>query len=174
MHMSSTTLARPAVSGLGRKKFLIGGLVILAAVAYLIISSTAAGAQFFFTVDELKSRGAAAVGKPARISGAVLGDSIRYDPNTLELSFTIVNMPADADLVNVQGGLAEALHQAVLDTSRTRLQIVYVGVRPDLLKDEAQAIVSGKLGEDGVFYANELLLRCPTRYQQALPGQVNG
>lgn len=172
--MSSTTLSRPAVSGLGRKKFLIGGLVILAAVVYLIISSTAAGAQFFFTVDELKARGSVAIGKPARISGAVLGDSIQYDPNTLELRFTIVNMPADADLVNIQGGLAEALHQAVLDTSRTRLRIVYIGVRPDLLKDEAQAIVSGKLGEDGIFYANELLLRCPTRYQQALPGQVNG
>ena len=62
-------------------------------------------------------------------------------------------MPADAELVNDEGGLAEALHQAVLDTSRNRLQIVYVGVRPDLLKDEAQAIVSGKMGEDGVFRA---------------------
>ncbi len=172
--MSSTTLARPITSGLGRKKFLISGLVILAAVIYLIISSTAAGAQFFFTVDELQTRGAAAVGRPARVSGAVLGDSIQYDPETLTLSFTIVHMPADSQLVNDEGGLADALHAAVIDTSRNRLQIVYVGVRPDLLKDEAQAIVSGELGEDGVFYANELLLRCPTRYEQALPGQVDG
>lgn len=172
--MSSTTLARPTTSGLGRKKFLIGGLAILAAVVYLIISSTAAGAQFFFTVDELRTRGAAAVGRPARVSGAVLGDSIQYDPETLTLSFTIVHMPADSQLVNDEGGLADALHAAVMDTSRNRLQIVYIGVRPDLLKDEAQAIVSGELGEDGVFYANELLLRCPTRYEQALPGQVDG
>jgi len=172
--MSSTTLARPITSGLGRKKFLIGGLAILAAVIYLIISSTAAGAQFFFTVDELQTRGVTAVGKPARVSGAVLGDSIQYDPETLTLSFTIVHMPADSQLVNDEGGLADALHAAVLDTSRNRLQIVYIGVRPDLLKDEAQAIVSGELGTDGVFHANELLLRCPTRYEQALPGQVDG
>lgn len=171
--MSSTTLARPVSSGLGRKKFLIGGMVIIAAVVYLVVSSTATGAQFFFTVDELTAD-ASAVGKPARVAGAVLGDSIQYDPETLTLTFTIVHMPADQALVNDEGGLAEALHQAVLDESRTRLQVVYIGVRPDLLKDEAQAIVSGQLGADGVFHANELLLRCPTRYEQAVPGQVNG
>ena len=104
----------------------------------------------------------------------LVGDSIRYDPETLTLSFTIVHMPADSQLVNDEGGLADALHAAVIDTSRNRLQVVYIGVRPDLLKDEAQAIVSGELREDGVFYANELLLRCPTRYEQALPGQVDG
>lgn len=172
--MSSTTLARPLSAGLGRKKFLIGGSIILAAVIYLIVSSTAAGAEFFFTVDELQARGSAAVGKPARVSGAVLGDTIQYDPETLTLTFTIVHMPADQALVNDEGGLAEALHQAVIDTSRAQLQIVYVGVKPDLLKDEAQAIVSGQLGADGVFHANELLLRCPTRYEDAVPGQVDG
>jgi cytochrome c-type biogenesis protein CcmE len=173
--MSSTTLARPlSTSGLGRKKFLIGGLVILAAVVYLIASSTVAGAQFFFTVDELKAGGTSAVGKPARVAGAVLGDTITYDPETLTLSFTIVHMPADQALVNDEGGLAEALHQAVIDPTRARLQVVYVGVKPDLLKDEAQAIVTGELGADGVFHANELLLRCPTRYEDAVPGQVDG
>lgn len=172
--MSSTTLARPVSAGLGRKKFLIGGAVILAAVIYLIASSTVAGAQFFFTIDELRARGADAVGKPARVAGAVLGDTIQYDPETLTLTFTIVHMPADQALVNDEGGLAEALHQAVIDPTRTRLQVVYVGVRPDLLKDEAQAIVSGELGTDGVFHANELLLRCPTRYEDAVPGQVEG
>ena len=63
---------------------------------------------------------------------------------------------------------------AVEDESRSRLQVVYVGVKPDLLRKEAQAIVTGELGEDGVFYANELLLRCPTRYEEAVPAQVEG
>jgi cytochrome c-type biogenesis protein CcmE len=52
--------------------------------------------------------------------------------------------------------------------------VVYVGVKPDLLQNEAQAIVTGELGEDGIFYANELLLRCPTRYEEAVPDQVEG
>jgi cytochrome c-type biogenesis protein CcmE len=174
--MSSTTLARPVSVGLGNKKFIIGGVLILAAVVYLIISSTAAGAQFFFTIDELKARGAEAVGKPARVAGAVLGDTIQYDAETLTLTFTMVHLPADTRLINEDGGLAEALHAAVSDPTRARLQVVYIGVKPDLLAHEVEAIVSGKLGADGVFYADEngLLLRCPTRYEEALPGQANG
>jgi len=42
------------------------------------------------------------------------------------------------------------------------------------LKDEAQAIVTGKIGEDGVFYADELLLKCPTRYEEQVPAQAQG
>jgi cytochrome c-type biogenesis protein CcmE len=54
------------------------------------------------------------------------------------------------------------------------MQVVYVGPKPDLLKNEAQAIVTGKVGADGVFYADELLLKCPTRYDQQLPAQAQG
>jgi cytochrome c-type biogenesis protein CcmE len=44
---------------------------------------------------------------------------------------------------------------------------------PDLLQDEAQAIMTGLLGDDGVFYADELLLKCPTKYEEAVPGQAS-
>lgn len=169
--MSSTALAQ-RTGGLGRSKFLIGGLLMLAAVVYLIVSSTVAGAQFFFTVDEIVARGSEAIGKPARIAGAVLGDSIEYDPETLQLTFTIVHMPADTRLINDDGGLAAALDAAVADETRNRIDVVYVGVKPDLLQHAAEAILTGELGEDGVFHANELLLRCPTRYEESLPGQA--
>jgi cytochrome c-type biogenesis protein CcmE len=42
---------------------------------------------------------------------------------------------------------------------------------PDLLRHEAQAIVTGRIGADGVFYADELLLKCPTRYEEDIPLQ---
>ena len=38
---------------------------------------------------------------------------------------------------------------------------------PDLLQHEAQAIMTGRLGDDGVFYADELLLKCPSRYEES-------
>jgi len=169
----ATTISNPTV-GNGRTKFLIGGGLIIAAVAFLIITSTMAGAQYFFTIDELMARGSDAVGTPSRISGAVLGDTITYDPETLELRFTIVHMPADQALLDEEGGLAEALHAAVMDPDRTRLVVVYYGPKPDLLKNEAQAIITGELGDDGVFYADELLLKCPTRYDEVAPDQVDG
>ena len=45
-------------------------------------------------------------------------------------------------------------------------------VKPDLLQHEAQAIMTGVVGEDGVFYATELLLKCPSRYEEGVPEQV--
>ena len=112
------------------------------------------------------------MGKDVRISGAVVGDSIQYDPQTLTLKFLIADIPGDNNVIEQQGGLAAVLHAAVLDTNRPRLQIVYTGVKPDLLRNEAQAIITGKLGQDGVFNASELLLKCPTKYQDAVPQQT--
>jgi cytochrome c-type biogenesis protein CcmE len=158
-------------TALMRIKFIVGGLLILSAVVYLIISSTQANAQYFHTVDEILASGPDAVGKNMRISGAVLGNTIQYDSKTLNLKFTIAHVPADNKTIKEEGGLAAALHAAVTDPARAQLPIVYNGEVPDLLKDEAQAIVIGHMGEDGIFYAEELQLKCPTKYEEALPEQ---
>mgnify|MGYP005813034369 CR=1 FL=1 len=157
---------------MGRTKFLVGGVVILAAVAYLIFSSTQANAEYFMTVDELKSKGAAVTGKNLRISGAVIGDTIQYDPQTLTLTFQVAHVPGDNKVVDAEGGLAAVLHAAVVDPQRARIPVIYSGPRPDLLKNEAQAIMTGHLDADGVFHADELLLKCPTKYQEAVPNQA--
>ncbi|MCZ2128340.1 MAG: cytochrome c maturation protein CcmE [Anaerolineales bacterium] len=155
-----------------RKKFIIGGVLILAAVVYLIASSTKANAEYFMTVDELNAEGAAAVSKSVRLSGAVVGDTIQYDSSTLTLTFDIADVPGDNAQIEAQGGLAKVLHEAVVDPTRARIKVQYEGVMPDLLRDEAQAIMTGKLGADGVFYADELLLKCPTKYEEAVPEQA--
>lgn len=153
-------------------KFVIGGLLILGAVVLLIWNATTSTQEFFLTVDELNAKGVEIVDKNVRVSGAVIGDTIQYDPATLTLTFEVAHVPADQADLEDEGGLAEALHQAVIDPSRSRMTIVYVGVKPDLLRHEAQAIVTGQLGEDGLFHAEELLLKCPTRYEEAVPEQA--
>ncbi len=155
---------------MGRAKFLIGGLVILAAVVYLIVSSTQANAEDVLTINELKAKGAAVVGRNVHISGAVIGDTIQYDPKTLTLTFTVANVTANNAQIDASGGLAAVLHEAVINPSAERLQIVVVGqAKPDLLKNEAEAIMTGHLDESGVFHADELLLKCPTKYEDAAP-----
>ncbi len=153
-------------------KFLVGGLLIIAAVVYLIVSSTQASAQYFLTIEELQARKSEIVGKDLRVSGAVIGDSIKYDPQTLTLSFTVANIPNDNNVIDARGGLAAVLKAAVLDNSQARMNVVYSGVKPDLLKDQAQAIMTGKYSADGTFTANELLLKCPTKYEDAVPAQA--
>lgn len=157
-----------------RMKFILGGVLILAAVVYLIISSTSANAEYFLTVDEVRAKGEKVVGKNLRVSGAVIGDSIQYDPQTLTLTFEVAHVTGDNAEIEAQGGLAEVLHVAVTDPSRARMSVIYIGPRPDLLRNEAQAIMTGHLGEDGIFYADELLLKCPTRYEEAVPEQIEG
>lgn len=157
---------------MGRTKFIAGGLLILAAVVYLIVSSTQANAEYFMTVNELKSKGSAIVGQNVRISGAVIGNTIQYDPQTLTLTFDVAHVPGDNKQIDAQGGLAAVLHAAVVDPSRARIKVVYSGPKPDLLKDEAQAIMTGHLDSAGVFHADELLLKCPTKYQDAVPNQA--
>lgn len=155
-----------------RTKFFLGGLLILAAVVYLIVSSTQASAEYFLTVDEIKAEGQSAVGKSVRLSGAVLGDSIQYDSATLNLQFDVAHVSGDNAEIEAQGGLAEVLYQAVNDPTRQKITVIYNGPKPDLLRGEAQAIMTGELGADGIFYANELLLKCPTKYNEAVPEQA--
>ncbi len=149
-----------------RLKFLIGGLLILGAVAYLIISNTIFGARYFMTVDELLAN-PDYVGREVRISGAVIGDTIQYDSQNLIMDFTISNIPAEFE------NLAFALHESVNDPNAARIPVhVENEVMPDLLQHEAQAILTGSLDEDGTFYATELLLKCPTRFEEAGPNQA--
>ena len=148
-----------------RWKFLIGGGLILAAVVYLVISGTLTGARYFITVDELLEN-PAYVGETVRITGAVIGDTIDYNGETLLISFTVANIENNAP------DLGAALHAAVTDTNANRLQIrVENTVKPELLQNEAQAIMTGTLGEDGVFHVSELLLKCPSRFIESGPSQ---
>jgi len=162
-----TASAEKALKSRGgnKLKLAIGGLLILAAVGYLIISGTASGARYFITVDELVNS-SKYVGQTVRITGAVIGETIKYDPSKLIIEFTIANVAQDPQ------DLGQALHDAVYDPTAKRLQVRVEGqVKPDLLKNEAQAILTGKLGNDGVFRADELLLKCPSRYGEEDPNK---
>ncbi len=166
-------LRKPAKRG-GRWKFLVVGVVIMGAIAYLLFSGTGIGARYYVTVDELVND-ESMIGKNARVSGAVDGDPL-FNPETKELSFVIANIPNDNDSIRDQGGLAKVLYTAVNSPDATRLKVIAHDQEvPDLLQHEAQAIMSGKLQiVDGeyIFYADEITLKCPTKYEEGVPDQV--
>jgi cytochrome c-type biogenesis protein CcmE len=128
-------------------------VVVAAAVVYLIVSSISSSAQYYLTVKELRGKGQAMAGRNLRVSGYVVGDSIAYTPQASSLSFDIVDT-----------------HEELSATTKVdTIKILYTGPKPDLLQHEAQAIAEGKLNPDGTFTANNLLLKCPTRYEDQLP-----
>lgn len=153
-------------------KFIISGGLFIVAVIILIISATKSSAEFFMTVEELQASREDLQSQNVRVSGAVLGDSIHFDSETGLLHFTIAHIPADDELTEEDGELSKVLHQAVSDPGNPRLAVVYEGAKPDMLRDEAQAILTGKINAEGVFVAEELLLKCPSKYEEALPEQV--
>jgi cytochrome c-type biogenesis protein CcmE len=167
----ATPSSIPAKGGI-RLKFVVGGLLILAAIIYMIVTATQNTAQYFWTIQELQDRGSSAVGQNVRVSGAVIGDSIQYDAAKLELRFTVANVPGDQKEIDAQGGLAKVLAVAVADPNAARMEVIYKGVKPDLMKGEAQAIMDGHIDENGLFHADTLLMKCPTRYEGALPTQA--
>ncbi len=156
----------------GKMKFIVAGLLIVAAVVYLIVTSTGSTAHYFLTIEEVQAMGEDAGERRLTISGAVLGDTIDYDPSQPRVTFTIVQVPGDPREVERAGGLAKVLHDAVNDPHAPQIDVVYDDVKPDLLQHESQAIIRGQLGEDGRFRADEVLLKCPTRYEEGVPGQA--
>ncbi len=134
-----------------RLKFVIGGLFIVAALGFLIFNAMQDTTQLYVTVQEYYANPTKFAGKDVRIAGFVLGDSIQFtqvDAATTRLEFAVVD-----DMANPQ----------------QTMQIVAMNEpMPDLLQHEAQALVEGHI-ENGVFYANQggLLLKCPTRYEEA-------
>ncbi len=165
---------RQAVKRSGRWKFMIVGVAMLGAIVYLMFSGTGIGARYYVTVDDLLTD-EAMMGKKVRVSGAVDGDPIFY-PEKNELHFVVANIPNNNDAIREQGGLAAVLYYAVNDPDATRLQVIaYDTEIPDLLQHEAQAIMSGRLemvNGEPVFYAEEITLKCPTKYEEDVPEQV--
>lgn len=121
-------------------KFIIGALVIFAAIAYLVFSAMGNSGAYYLEVDELLAKSADYYGKNVRVSGVVVDETVDYNAADLILKFNIKD----------EAG---------------QLPIYFHGPRPDNFSRAAEAIVEGKYGQDGVLYANTLLLKCPSRYE---------
>lgn len=165
-----------------RKLYLIAGVFLIGVVGFLIVNGTIFGGRYYMTVDELLAD-PEYMGKSVRISAAVDGRVLTdengeyidyyFDPVSHDLTFWIANIPNDSDEIREAGGIALVLYNAVNDPDATRMQVVVEDAEvPELLQHEAQAILEGRLGEDGIFYATALQLKCPTKYEEENPDRV--
>ena len=139
-----------------RLKFIFGGVFLVAAITYLIVTAMSGNTQLYKTVDEFYADQDQLIGRDLRIAGKVLGDSIVFtqiDATTTRLEFDVV------DDINNPG---------------QKLRIVAMNEpKPDTLQHEAEALVEGSANENGEFIANPggLLLKCPSRYEELDPAE---
>ena len=123
-----------------RLKFLIGGLIVVLVVGYLVFSAAQGSAAYYLTITELHQQGQSV--RNVRVAGNVLGESIVWEPRDQRLEF---------DITDESG----------------QLSVLYNGARPDMFRDQAEVVVEGKLGPEGVFEARTMMLKCPSKYEEA-------
>lgn len=123
---------------------LVGGVVILV-VGYLMVSGFSAGKVYYHTVDEFAAQQAELGDEFVRISGVVVPGTMDWQPTQVRLAFT---------LGSAEGGDA-------------RVPVVYDRVKPDLLADDVPVVVEGRMGAGGVFVAERVLVKCPSKYEAA-------
>ncbi|ADG07304.1 cytochrome c maturation protein CcmE [Kyrpidia tusciae] len=131
-----------------RTKAVAALIVVLAVIGGLIWVGVTRAASYYLTVDEAAAKGQALIGRSLKVSGNIAPDSVQWNPDTLTLAFRI------------QG----------TDPSHT-MPVLYHGVKPSDFSNGWPVVAEGKLGSDGVLHADQLLVKCPSKYEAQQPGQ---
>ena len=146
---------------------LIAVIGLIISIGIIIFAFMKSNIAYYYSIEELLNT-PNLQNQPLRITGSVLGDTIQTNFDTGDISFFAVNIPVIDDEIEALGGLDQALHKATLNSSLPRLKIIYNGIKPDLLVNEAQVIANGYLDEENNFIADELLLKCPSKYEERI------
>jgi len=122
-------------------KFVLGGIVVAVVIGVLIATSFSGSTSEYLSVAEVKALGPDQV-RNSRVAGEIVPDSVDWSTRDLHLTFKISDGTGD-------------------------LAISYHGPQPDMLVDAVEAVVVGKYDPGNqVFEAEELLMKCPSKYEE--------
>ncbi len=126
---------------LKNKKFLIGGIIVFMAIGFLSFNAFKSGVTYYFEVSELLKQGNSVYGDTVRVRGLVAPGSIEQQVQGATLKFTIID-----------------------DKNGDKLMVVYQGVVPDTFKENSEVVCEGRLDSGGIFRAQTLMPKCPSKY----------
>ena len=121
-----------------RLSFILIGMVGLGIAATLILQAANSNIVFFFSPSEVHA-GEVPKNNVFRLGGLVGKDSLSRENDGLTVHFLVTD---NAETVPVK----------------------YVGILPDLFKEEQGVVAQGRLSEDGVFVASEVLAKHDETY----------
>ena len=128
-----------------RNRFIVGGLIILAALSYLIYGGMQEAIVYFKTPEELKGKSRPSKDQSLRVGGMVVAGSLEKDLQTLTYRFQITD------------GIAS-------------IPVLFRGVPPDLFSEGKGAVVEGRFGEDGIFRATTIMAKHSEEYSPPKEG----
>ena len=128
-----------------RIKFLAGGAVIALALAYMIYAGVTQSAVYFVTPSEIQA--APVSGKSYRLGGLVTRGSVKWEPRTLDLTFTLTD-------------------------GKATVPVRHKGTAPDLFGEGRGAVVEGSWRPEGYFKATLILAKHSEEYKAPHDGEA--
>jgi len=124
-----------------KKKFIIGGIIILIPVIFLAYLGFKNSLTYYYQVDQLLNKGSSVYDKNVRVSGRVQ-PGMEVVQETNEIRFRII------DIANQDNSIP----------------VVYTGVIPDTFAEGKDVIIEGKYSGTGVFQATSIVTKCASKY----------
>jgi cytochrome c-type biogenesis protein CcmE len=123
-----------------KMKFILGGVVIVAALAWLGFVGFQESKAYYITVDEFAAMNGNTDGKTFKLAGDVVTGSIDKTKSQMEF---------------------------VISSRDNKIKVRYVGsaIVPDTFKDGSKALVEGKPASDGTFQASHIEAKCASKYE---------
>ena len=129
-----------------RIAFIVAGLAALGIAAALVLTAFQSNLVFFFSPTQVADK-EAPVDRTFRIGGLVEDGTIKRQSDGLTVHFTVT------------------------DTAKS-IPVVFKGILPDLFKEGKGCVAQGRLGADGVFYADEVLAKHDENYMPPEAGDA--
>ena len=124
-----------------RAKYIIGGIIIVAFVAWGASSFMQTTVQYVtFDTAEKSTR-------TVQVMGKIDFGAVQYDEGRRRLEFAIYDPQAE----QVAGA--------------RRLNVVYYGIVPGNFDQATSVVLKGKPDSTGMFVAEQMLVKCPSKYQ---------
>ncbi len=121
-----------------RFMWIVMGLAVVALAVALVLQAFNSNMVFFFTPSEVADK-KAPLDRTFRIGGLVNAGSVKRQPDGLTVNFEVT------------------------DTAKI-IPVTYTGILPDLFKEGKGVVAQGKLGQDGLFRAAEVLAKHDENY----------
>jgi cytochrome c-type biogenesis protein CcmE len=118
--------------------FIVVALAGLGLAAWLVLGAFRQNLVFFFSPTQIATK-EAPVGRTFRIGGLVQNGTLKRDNDGLTVHFTVT------------------------DTANS-IPVVYKGILPDLFKEGRGCVAQGRVGSDGVFYADQIMAKHDENY----------
>jgi cytochrome c-type biogenesis protein CcmE len=148
-------------------RFALAAGMVVAAVAYLIITAVQNTAEYYLTVNEVKARRSELSGQMLRVAGRVEAGTISWNPATLTLKFAMTQPPPGDGQPGIKPVAATS---AETSADAGSFDVISRGQpKPDMFAPGRDVIVEGRLAGGGTIEARQVLTSCPSKYAPKQP-----